>query len=113
MKKFLTTLTICIVLTGIATAQDPNFSQFFASPVTMNPALTGKFDGVYRFAANYRNQWPTINNAYTTSTASFDMGILKDRIPDYDQFGIGIMGFTDRAGAGVLTNNFMGVSLAY
>jgi type IX secretion system PorP/SprF family membrane protein len=79
----------------------------------MNPALTGKFDGVYRFAANYRNQWPTINNAYTTATASFDMGILKDRIPDYDQFGIGVMGFTDRAGDGVLTNNFMGVSLAY
>jgi type IX secretion system PorP/SprF family membrane protein len=114
MKKLLLTLTICVTLASASVAQDPNFSQFFASPITLNPALTGKFDGVYRFAANYRNQWPTINNAYTTATASFDMGILKDRIPDYDQFGIGIMGFTDRAGqGGILTNNYLGVSLAY
>jgi type IX secretion system PorP/SprF family membrane protein len=114
MKKFLLTLTICITLISVSTAQDPNFSQFFASPITLNPALTGKFDGVYRFAANYRNQWPSINNAYTTATASFDMGILKDRIPDYDQFGIGFMGFTDRAGeGGILTNNYLGLSLAY
>ena len=55
-------------------AQDPNFSQFFASPLTLNPALTGKFDGSYRVAGNYRNQWPTINNAFTTYTASFDIG---------------------------------------
>jgi type IX secretion system PorP/SprF family membrane protein len=113
MKKILTTLTICFVLAIDAEAQDPNFSQFFASPITLNPALTGKFDGVYRFATNYRNQWPTISNAYTTATASLDMGIMKNRIPDYDQFGIGFMGFTDRAGDGVLTNNFLGISLAY
>jgi type IX secretion system PorP/SprF family membrane protein len=113
MKKILTTLTICFALASVAEAQDPNFSQFFASPITLNPALTGKFDGVYRFATNYRNQWPTISNAYTTATASFDMGIMKNRIPDYDQFGIGFMGFTDRAGDGVLTNNFLGISLAY
>jgi hypothetical protein len=77
MKKFLFTLFVCIALASVSTAQDPNFSQFFASPLTLNPALTGKFDGVYRFAANYRNQWPTISNAYTTMTASIDMGIMK------------------------------------
>jgi type IX secretion system PorP/SprF family membrane protein len=114
MKKLLVTLIFCVTLAGVSMAQDPNFSQFFASPVTLNPALTGKFDGVYRFTANYRNQWPTINNAYTTATAAFDMGILKNRIPDYDQFGVGIMGFTDRAGeGGILTNNYLGLSTAY
>ena len=77
MKKILFTLFVCVALVSVSIAQDPNFSQFFASPLTLNPALTGKFDGVYRFAANYRNQWPTINNAYTTMTASFDMGIIK------------------------------------
>ena len=98
MKKIISTLTICVCLTGIANAQDPNFSQFFASPLTLNPALTGKFDGVYRIAGNYRNQWPSINNAYTTATISADFGLMKNRIPDIDQFGIGFMGFTDRAG---------------
>src|SRR5258705_3928993 len=113
MKRTLTTLTICVALASVSFGQDPNFSQFFASPLTLNPALTGKFDGVYRFAMNYRNQWPSISNAYTTGTASLDMGILKNKIPEYDQFGIGIMGFTDRAGDGALTNNYLGLSLAY
>jgi len=113
MKKLLSTLTLCVGLAGVVSAQDPNFSQFFASPVTLNPALTGKFDGVYRVAGNYRNQWPTISNAYTTATVSYDQGIMKNRISDLDQFGVGVMGFTDRAGNGVLVSNYVGLSLAY
>lgn len=113
MKKHLSTLTICVCLACVTQAQDPNFSQFFASPLTLNPALTGKFDGVYRIAGNYRNQWPSINNAYTTATVSADFGIMKSRISDLDQFGIGVMGFTDRAGNGVLTNNYAALSVAY
>ena len=113
MKKIITTLIICVLTGSVLKAQDPNFSQFFASPLTLNPALTGKFDGVYRFAANYRNQWPTINNAYTTMTASLDMGIMKNRIPDFDQFGIGIMAYSDKAGDGALNSNYLGVSVAY
>jgi type IX secretion system PorP/SprF family membrane protein len=113
MKKLISTLIVCVALVSVATAQDPNFSQFFASPLTMNPAMTGKFDGVYRIAGNYRNQWPSINNAYTTATISADFGIMKNRISDLDQFGIGFMGFTDRAGNGVLTNNYAAISLAY
>jgi len=113
MKKIFSTLTICVALGSVSSAQDPNFSQFFASPLTLNPALTGKFDGVYRFAINYRNQWPSISNAYTTGTASLDMGIMKNKIPEYDQFGIGIMGFTDRAGNGAIVSNYMALSVAY
>ena len=113
MKKILSTLIICVSLVSVSIAQDPNFSQFFASPLTMNPAMTGKFDGVYRFAANYRNQWPTINNAYTTMTASFDMGIMKNRIPDFDQFGIGLMAYSDKAGDGALNSVYYGLSVAY
>jgi len=94
-------------------AQDANFSQFFASPLTLNPALTGKFDGDFRVAFNYRNQWPSINNAFTTATTSFDVGLLKNRIPEVDQFGAGVMLFTDKAGNGVLQNNYLGLSTAY
>ena len=113
MKRLILTLIVCAALVSESIAQDPNFSQFFASPLTLNPALTGKFDGIYRFAMNYRNQWPTINNAFTTATASLDFGILKNHLPDIDQFGIGIMGFTDKSGNGVLQNNSASLSLAY
>ena len=113
MKKILSTLFGCVALVSVSTAQDPNFSQFFASPLTLNPALTGKFDGVYRVAGNFRNQWPTINNAFVTKTASIDFGILKNRLSEIDQLGVGILGVTDNAGDGVLVTNYAGLSLAY
>ncbi len=113
MRKFICTvviLSVCLV----SSAQDPNFSQFFVSPLTLNPALTGKFDGVVRVAGNYRSQWPTIYNAYVTYTASVDGNILKNRIPEFDQFGVGILGFSDKSGqGGALQNNFISVSTAY
>src|SRR6478609_983154 len=105
MKKLICTVSVCLVLGFGAVAQDPNFSQFFASPLTLNPALTGKFDGVFRIAGNYRNQWPTISNAYNTKTVSLDFGVMKNSLPDIDQMGVGILGITDDAGDGVLKTN--------
>ncbi|HEX7905635.1 MAG TPA: PorP/SprF family type IX secretion system membrane protein [Chitinophagaceae bacterium] len=113
MKKIVSTLAVFVIMVSVSTAQDPNFSQFFASPMTLNPALTGKFDGEFRFATNYRNQWPSINNAFITGTASLDMSIMKNRIPETDQFGLGIMGYSDKAGNGVLNSTYYGLSLAY
>ena len=79
MRKLLLTLVVILAEVLIIKAQDPNFSQFFASPLTLNPALTGKFDGAVRVAGNYRNQWPTIENAYVTKTVSVDFGLLKKK----------------------------------
>jgi type IX secretion system PorP/SprF family membrane protein len=112
MRKLICTV-IALRAVFLLSAQDPNFSQFFASPLTLNPALTGKFDGVVRVAGNYRNQWPTINNAFTTATVSVDAGILKNRIPDFDQFGVGLMAFTDKSGNGALQHNYLALSTAY
>ena len=112
MKKLLPAFVL-LMMSFSTFAQDPNFSQFFASPLTLNPAMTGKFDGVYRIAGNYRNQWPTINNAFTTYTASIDFGVMKNRIPEIDQFGIGILAFSDKSGNDILQNNSFAVSAAY
>ncbi len=113
MKKRIPILAACLFTIFFAQAQDPHFSQFFASPLTLNPAFTGKFDGTLRVAGNYRNQWPAFNNVYTTSTLSVDFPILKSKIPDYDTWGVGILALTDKAGGGVLTNNYLGLSTSY
>ncbi|MEP6584519.1 MAG: PorP/SprF family type IX secretion system membrane protein [Ginsengibacter sp.] len=113
MKKYTCTFLLLVSLGFYVNAQDPHFSQFFASPLTLNPALTGKFDGTLRVAGNYRNQWPAFNNVYTTSTLSVDFAILKNRLPDFDTWGIGILALTDKAGGGVLTNNYIGLSTSY
>ena len=72
MKKRFHFFILLLLVTDVVSAQDPSFSQFFASPLTLNPALTGKFNGDLRVAGNYRNQWPTVNKAYVTSTLSID-----------------------------------------
>jgi len=113
MNKKSVLSVIILLMTFFANAQDPHFSQFFASPLTLNPAFTGKFDGTIRVAGNYRNQWPAFNNVYTTSTLSVDFPILKNKLPDYDTWGLGILALTDKAGGGVLTNNYMAVSTSY
>jgi type IX secretion system PorP/SprF family membrane protein len=94
-------------------AQDPAFSQFFASPLTLNPALTGKFNGAFRVAGNYRDQWPQINNAYITSTISIDGNILANKITNGDAWGLGLMTMTDRTADGILTSNYIAISTAY
>jgi len=94
-------------------AQDPQFSQFFASPLTLNPALTGKFNGTLRVAGNYRNQWPQINNAFITSTISVDGNILANKITNGDAWGVGLMTMTDRTANGILTSNYVAISTAY
>jgi type IX secretion system PorP/SprF family membrane protein len=94
-------------------AQDPNFSQFFVSPLTLNPALTGKFNGDLRLAGNYRDQWPAISKAYITSTISIDAPILRSKLSDLDTWGIGLMAMTDKSANGILASNLISITTAY
>ena len=81
MKNSFRLVILLIFFANVVSAQDPSFSQFFASPLTLNPALTGKFNGDLRAAGNYRNQWPDVNKAYITSTVSVDLPILQGMLP--------------------------------
>ncbi|HYC29894.1 MAG TPA: PorP/SprF family type IX secretion system membrane protein [Chitinophagaceae bacterium] len=111
MKKLVLLLLISSVLQ--TQAQDPNFSQFFVSPLSLNPALTGKFNGTLRVAGNYRNQWPAFTRAFITSTLSVDAPILTNRLPETDTWGVGIMAMTDKTADGILTANFVSITTAY
>ena len=106
-------LLLCLICAACTFAQDPHFSQFYSSPLTLNPAFTGKFNGDLRIAGNYRNQWPTINKAYTTGTVSADFGILKNRVANNDTWGVGIMALTDQSAAGAVKFNYAAISTAY
>ena len=112
MRK-LSILIIASLTLLTAKAQDPNFSQFFVSPLTLNPALTGKFNGDFRIAGNYRDQWPSISKAFITSTASLDMPILRGRISELDTWGVGILAMTDKTANGILSTNLLSITTAY
>jgi type IX secretion system PorP/SprF family membrane protein len=113
MKKYFHIFILGCLLTNAVSAQDPSFSQFYASPLTLNPALTGKFNGDMRIAGNYRNQWPTVNQAYITSTVSVDFPIMQDKLREGDRLGVGFMAMTDKTANGILTSNYFGFSTAY
>lgn len=106
-------LIMLLLCTVFVRAQDPHFSQFFSSPMTLNPAFTGKFDGTVRVAGNYRNQWPTINRAYQTGTVSVDFPILRKLTDFRDTWGAGITGYSDKSADGAVSFNYVSLSTSF
>lgn len=94
-------------------AQDPHFSQYFSSPLTLNPANTGNFVGHSRLAVNYRNQWQGIGNPYITGTVSFDAEVMKGQMGSGNRLSVGALGLYDRTSGGALKSNYGSVSLGY
>ena len=85
-------------------AQDVQFSQFFANPLYLNPALTGSHSGTYRVMSNYRNQWAGVGGIpFTTFTAGGDIKItLRNQRGSFsggnDRVAAGVQFFSDRVG---------------
>lgn len=114
--KTLSRLLVCtfIVLAGMTTvkAQDIHFSQFYMSPLNLNPAMTGVMNCKTRFVANYRNQWASVlkANAYNTYSASYDQKVPVGR---EDYFGIGGSLWGDVAGESRFGTTQGRISLSY
>jgi len=71
MKKGLAILLLHLVSHLNGFTQDVQFSQPYSNPTLLNPAFAGTSDGM-RFAMNYRNQWPGIDNNYTAFGTGVD-----------------------------------------
>ena len=72
MMRHLLTITLIILFCAkFSYSQDPQFSQPFASPLYLNPALTGDTKK-NRLALTYRKQWAAIEKGYTSYIASYD-----------------------------------------
>ncbi|HPE85767.1 MAG: type IX secretion system membrane protein PorP/SprF [Bacteroidia bacterium] len=95
MKKIIAIITVLIPFTLGLKAQDASFSQFYASPMFLNPALTGS-TWCGRLTLNYRNQWPSISGNFVNYNAAFDQSL--DRINS----GYGMMFNSDNMGDGAM-----------
>ena len=80
-----------LALSGAAEAQDPQFSQSFAAPQYLNPALTGNTDR-HRVVLNHRVQWPGVQPGWTTSAFGYDHRLAGTRS------GLGLHVLHDKAG---------------
>lgn len=106
-------IAIGALLTLQAEAQDVHFTQYFTSPLTLNPANTGLVNCDWRVSGNYRSQWGSVNSTpYVTGTLSFDIATLKGKL-NGDALGIGVLGLYDKSGTGALQNITTGLSIAY
>ncbi len=85
----------CFIFTG--KSQDIHFSQFNVTPLVINPALTGVFNGDQRAALNYKDQWTGFGAGYKTYCLSIDAGIMKKKWQNA-YLGLGLNVFNDVAG---------------
>lgn len=103
--KFILILLNLLYLGDLLYAQDPVYSQFYASPLLLNPAFAGNTYNPF-VSLQYRNQWPSLN-AYVTYSASYDQSIKDLNI------GTGLMLLSDDAGGGIYKTNQAAAFFSY
>lgn len=91
---------ILFFLAFYANSQDIHFSQYYFSPLSMNPAQTGNFSGDWRISANYRSQWREIQKAYKTISLGGDANFY----PMNNQTSAGIYFLNDKSGGNLVVN---------
>lgn len=100
-------LTIILIHFGQKSwGQDPQFSQFYANPLYLNPAMAGGALET-RATLNYRNQWPALSANFITTTFGLDMFLASVNS------GIGFLVTTDSQGAGNIKSTELGLQYSY
>jgi type IX secretion system PorP/SprF family membrane protein len=117
MKK-LTAIVLVMFSEICGFGQDPQFSQFFSSPLNINPALTGRINADWRFISNLKDQWIGPASPYITGTVSYDRKVFQNKIPNVDNsddnvFGVGGMLMYDHAMSGIQKSTYASANLSY
>ena len=87
-------------------AQDPVYSQFFATPIQINPAFAGLSEDAH-ISSVYRLQWPGISASYNTFALGYDQFF------DASNLGLGFQINRDAAGNGALGTSRISTMLSY
>ena len=98
MLKRFGLLFFSFVLVLAVNGQDPHFSQYYANPLYLNPAMAGSNVGP-RVVMNYRNQWPSIPGTFQTYSASYDQ--YFDKLSG----GVGVLLTADRSGESIFKHD--------
>jgi type IX secretion system PorP/SprF family membrane protein len=89
--------------------QDIHFSQILNSPLSLNPALTGNFEGDWRVIGNYRDQWRSLNLPYRTLSASYDQQLYIKK----HHLSVGLIILNDNSFNSFIKSNSLYLSGAY
>jgi type IX secretion system PorP/SprF family membrane protein len=109
--KILIWLFLSLLFTSFAGGQDIHFSQFWETPLVVNPALAGVNKQPVASLA-YRNQWRSIGTPYSTFMAMTDAPLTAmTKTSGFLAAGISI--FNDKAGESEMGQFQTSISLAY
>lgn len=119
MKTMKRIVVMACMLSGAQTlyAQDPSFSQFFSTPLNINPGLTANMNADWRLMSNFRDQWIGPAAPYVTGTVSYDRKIFQNKIPNVvdegNIIGVGGMVLFDHAFSGIVKSTYASLHLSY
>ncbi len=98
-----------LLLFGKTQAQDLHWTMFDMSPLTLNPAFTGAYEGTFRIGGIYRSQWNSVSDATGFETPSFYVDAPILAIGKRSWLGVGGMLYNDSRGTlNLETTAFMG-----
>ncbi len=111
MRLSLSKLFVCVTILPLLTfsyavGQDLNFTQYYASPLYLNPAFAGAIEQ-YRIAVAYRNQWVQVPRSFETNIASFDYNLANMHS------GVGLLVYSDRLPSVNFNRTHASLSYAY
>ena len=106
VKRIIYLLLLLFIIVVDSLGQDPTFSQFYANKLYLSPSFAGATEQ-YRFALNYRNQWPAVPGVFHTYSISFEKAM-----PNFNS-GIGVLATYDVAGSGNLSTTNIGLLYSY
>jgi len=96
MKRIILSLSLLCV--GNTFSQDLHFSQTAQTPLLINPAAAGVYDGWERVIVNHRNQWLGAGTQFMTTSVAADANFGKSRMNDKAHVGLGLMFYNDIGG---------------
>ena len=117
VRKLIYTLVGILIssvsFSGKLTAQDPHFSQYYANPLYLNPAMTGLDSDVY-FGLNYRSQWKSLDLPFEIAQLSMVYPLLERGSQFKHRGGLGMSIYQESAGeAGNFKTSSYTISGAY
>jgi type IX secretion system PorP/SprF family membrane protein len=106
IRKIGLLISFCFFYNITASAQDIQFSQFYANVLYLNPAFAGSAHKT-RLIGHQRLQWPRLDAKYTTSTFSIDHFFSKAKS------GLGLMILRDVQGSNIISSTELSLQYSY
>lgn len=106
MKRYIYITIISFFSIVYVSAQDPQFTQFYANKLYLAPSFAGAVQQD-RISLTYRNQWPSLPGTFVSYAFAYDHSFSSFNS------GIGFLVLRDLAGSGNLSTTNFGVQYSY